>query len=469
MSVDYRSTQTLLFARLQEHFGSRGVAFTGWTYQEVGGGTERVDWGTDWWAPYTKMPPGGYVSWYSRKCNSVGVFWIGRPGGGLFRLSATQGGGAITLPLLTLDGESTSPTGCYTNVTLPLDTYGLRADTITGTNVIVGARMVDTSGPGIATGFLTKDGQNLRTIFSLSTNVLYPILSAINPQLVVWHMKEYGDIGSVTLSNKLYELEAMWSNCVTNGDVVYIGTPYEWNDANAEYTPIQNRLIRQAAVRANRAYIDCMTPCVSYETMRHYGLMNDGVHLSDLGYAFLANAVVWPQLGLSRLVKGAALEYHRIPSAPRWLTNTSEAFPVYGWAVTTPDEGVLILKNPTSSAASISIDVRSAFDLSSQSPGTYDLYRCDPWSRVPVPVLEAGVATLLTLNSGEKTAIVAMPRITSLSLEHTGDNLIVRWPGGQGLQQADTVNGPWRVVGGAVCPLLIGPTSPKQFFRCSSQ
>jgi hypothetical protein len=44
-------------------------------------------------------------------------------------------------------------------------------------------------------------------------------------------MKELGDIGELNLSNRLNDLEAMWSACVSNGDVVYIGTPYDLDPA----------------------------------------------------------------------------------------------------------------------------------------------------------------------------------------------------------------------------------------------
>lgn len=461
VAVDYRSIQTSLFARMQEYFGSSGVAFTGWSYKEVAGGAERIDWGPDWWADHTKIPAGGYVTWYPQMCDDVGVFWIARPGGGLFTLSATANNGATVISLLTLNGAAPVPTGCFTNVHLARATYGLRADGISGTNVVVGARLIDTTGTGICTGFLTKGGQNLGGIFNLSTNVLYPILSAINPHLVVWHMKEVADIGETMLSNRLYNLEALWDACVTNGDVVYIGTPYESRDVGAEFTPIQNRLVRQAAVRGNRAYIDCMTPCLSYEAMVQYKLLDDIVHPSPLGSSFMANLVVWPQLSLGRLALGAPFEQRPLPPNPLWMTNTSQSFPVYGWAVWTPEEGALVLKNPAPNAGSIMLDAQTAFQLASGAPKMYDVTRC----RVPVATLQAGEPGLVTLNPSETVALEAHPRISLLSIETYRTNLILRWPAGQSIEHASPANGSWLPLTGVTSPWLLQPTGSMGFYR----
>jgi hypothetical protein len=169
--------------------------------------------------------------------------------------------------------------------------------------------------------FMTQDGANLNQIFSLSTNILYPILSALNPQLVVWHMKELGDIGQTGLSNRLYDLEALWKACVTNGDIVYIGTPYDINDLTKEFTPIQNQLVRQAALRDHRAYLDCMTPCVSYQSMTNNGYLDDAVHPSNLCDGFLAS-ISWQELGLFalRVNRHITIEPSGTLFRLRWLT-----------------------------------------------------------------------------------------------------------------------------------------------------
>jgi len=195
--------------------------------------------------------------------------------------------------------------------------------------VIVAPEYRDSSSAGVSVAFMCEPGANLQQIFSISTNILYPFLSALNPRLVFWHMKEVADIGEIGLSNRLYDLEAMWKACLTNGDVVYIGTPYEARDATAEFTPIQNRLIRQAAVRNSRAYIDCMTPYVSYQWMLEHGFLTDHVHPSDACNAFLAE-IVWQQLGLFCLRPAPSLAVEDTGHAIRlqWMSATNLVYQV---------------------------------------------------------------------------------------------------------------------------------------------
>jgi hypothetical protein len=95
-------------------------------------------------------------------------------------------------------------------------------------------------------------------------------------------------------------LEALWKACVTNGDIVYIGTPYDIDDLTQEFTPIQNQLVRQASLRDHRAYLDCMTPCVSYQSMTNNGYLDDAIHPSNLCDSFLA-AIAWQELGFFAL------------------------------------------------------------------------------------------------------------------------------------------------------------------------
>jgi len=171
--------------------------------------------------------------------------------------------------------------------------------------------------------FIYQDGASLDWVFSISTNVLCPILSAINPQLVIWHMKELADIGETGLSNRLCDLEALWRASVTNGDALYIGTPYDIHDVSSVFTP-QNRLVRQAAVRDGRAYVDCMTPCVCYQWMTNSGFMDDAVHPSNNCNRFLAE-IVWKQLGLFCLRSDRHLALDVLGGIARlcWMTTTN--------------------------------------------------------------------------------------------------------------------------------------------------
>jgi hypothetical protein len=194
-------------------------------------------------------------------------------------------------------------------------------DSLSGTNLILGPQYLDSTSPGVNITYMDQNGANLNSIFSLSTNVLYPILSAVNPNLVVWHMKEVADIGPIVLSNRLHDLEGMWKACVPNGDIIYIGTPYEARDLSTEYTPTQNHLVREAALRDNRAYVDCMTPCVSYQWMTNNGFLDDPVHPSNVCNRCMAN-IIWQELGLFTLRTDRSLNLELLQGSVRlrWRT-----------------------------------------------------------------------------------------------------------------------------------------------------
>jgi hypothetical protein len=349
VSDSYRSIQTFVFQRLQAQLGWAGDTlgnFQNTTLWQLGNGTAVNGPSTNWWGIQGAIPPGGFLFWTNQGsvvgslvCDQLGVFWIAQPNGGAFSLSVSTNGGPWT-PVLALDGYSLVPAGRYASASLERRPYRLRVDGLSGTNLILGPRYLDSTSSGIDVAFMTQDGANLNQIFSLSTNLLYPILAALNPQLVVWHMKELGDIGEIGLSNRLYDLEALWKACVTNGDIVYIGTPYDIDDLTQEFTPIQNQLVRQAALRDHRVYMDCMTPCVSYQSMTNNGYLDDAVHPSNLCDSFLAS-IAWEELGLFALrvdrhisMESSGTVVHlRWPTAPNLTYDLESSSNLQNWSV----------------------------------------------------------------------------------------------------------------------------------------
>lgn len=247
------------------------------------------------------MPPGATATWRSSQsgggtlCDAIGLYYSVGPEGGQIQIDiATNGGSWSSVQLL----DTFNPTieSRYAKWQLPLGYYQMRVASMTGvTNRILGPEMLNSQSNGISVSFLSNGGANLKSILSFSPQILNPVFSNIHPDLIVWHMKELGDLGETSLNNELERLEVFWQTVVPQAEVIYIGTPYLINDATNAYTEIQNRLVRNLALRNGRCYLDCMTPFVSYSAMVTNGYLADPVHISNLGYAFM-NSLVWDEL-----------------------------------------------------------------------------------------------------------------------------------------------------------------------------
>jgi hypothetical protein len=333
VSASYRSTQTYVYERLERNFGSAGTAIhnSSSAQWQLGNGAYMTGPSTNWWTAYGVLPPGSHLFWKnllspdgSLPCDKVGVFWVAHPQGGSFTLSVATNGGPWSGPLLTLDGHSATPQGRHASVSLPRQGYSIRVDAQSGTNYIVGPDYLDGASTGVRTSFMAQDGASLWGLFMVSTNVLYPILRALNPQLTIVHMKELPDIDATYYSNRLYDLEKLWQGGITNGDVVYLGTPYEYRDTQGLLTPLQNSINREAALRDGRAYVDGMNPCVSYQSMVTNQFLSDSAHPSHKCHGFLAD-IVWRQLGFYALRAERRLAAEPQPGGLRlsWSTATN--------------------------------------------------------------------------------------------------------------------------------------------------
>ena len=335
MSESYDvSAQYFLFRRLRDLYGLGGIThynvFNAALYVP-GDGAFFTTPTANWWNNHFVLPGGGYVYWRngsdptdSVSSDSLGLFWIATPNGGDFTLSASANQGPW-LPLATLNGFSPQNQGCYTNVAVPRDKYRLRVDGVSGTNVILGPRYLDGGATGgVDIAFLTKAGVSLDTIFSVPTNVLYPVVSAIDPHLIIFHMKE----STTSLTNRLDDLETLWKVCAPNADVVYMGTPWQAADLSVNPpTVAQNELVRAAALQNAHAYIDCMNPLISYEWMVGQGYMRDTVHLSAAGNQHLAD-ILWQELGFAALRINRELAVNRESNTLTlsWNTRSNVAF-----------------------------------------------------------------------------------------------------------------------------------------------
>jgi len=335
---------------------------------DVTNGATYVMMDTNWFCRYQSLPPGGAVWWFNvyqpggNFCDRAGIFHIAQPEGGEWNLQiSTNGGPWVTV--LTVNGFSATPTGHLAYVTLPLNRYRVRAEGVRGTNITLGPYTLNSQTTGIHVVFTDSPWLWLDLVTNVPLAVREPIFAALQPDLIVWHMKE--DVELAT-SNRMVECERWWSKAVPNSDVLYLGTPWVSEDTNATpgsyKTADQNLIVRNIALDHHRAYVDLMQPTISYDWLRTNGYMADGTHLNSAGGLLCAN-IMWDDLGffalglnrqLSLLPFGSQMQlsYHTdARAAYRLETSTNQL----NWlaVVTNPPGSTLFSTNfnPTSAGA----------------------------------------------------------------------------------------------------------------------
>jgi hypothetical protein len=230
-------------------------------------------------------------------CNQVGVYYVAQPQGGPLAFSVSTNRGNWTKKL-TLDGYNATPVGRFTNIALVPDYYRLRVDSLGGTNYIIGPHFLQADTNGLHVVFGDGWGLALGQVTNVPLSIRQPIYEALQPDLIVWHMKEGVTVAN---SNNFNDCEVWWSQACPNADVVYLGTPFAYWDSSNTLTLNHNAMVRNIAVRHNRTYVDLMQAGLSFDWLNTNGLMyTDGVHLSHAGGQWAAN-LIWTDLGFFAL------------------------------------------------------------------------------------------------------------------------------------------------------------------------
>ncbi len=301
MADSYRSINYSLMRSLELRLGEAGYAMGGYPYGlwlTLTNGCTSLGPSALWFAYHFALPPGGGM-WFDKPwstngipCDRLGVFWIAHPGGGPFTLPISTNGGPWGAQL-TLDGSAPEPVGRFTNMTVALNLHRLRLDGLGGTNYIVGPQLLWSQTSGVQFVTIDYPGISLSHVTNVPLAIRKPILAALNPDLLIWHMKEET---SDATRLRMIECEQWWSQAAPNCDVVYAGTPWTVFDTNSTITMDQNHIVRTIALEHGRAYVDLMQPAQSYEYMAAQGYLLDGVHPSSSGSAWLAR-IMWNDLG----------------------------------------------------------------------------------------------------------------------------------------------------------------------------
>jgi len=305
MADSWRSPTCHLMNKLLGRFGSAGYSLNNYgntaLWNLANGATSR---GPDyfWFTSYSQVPAGGAVWWENQPtpggvlCDRAGIYYVSQTNGGQFRMLISTNGGPWTTALV-LNGYNFLPQGYFTNVVLPLNRYRIRVEGDAGTNYIIGPSAVAANTKGIHAAFTDWGGINLGQVTNVPLSIRQPIFAALQPDLIVWHMKEEDNAAT---GPRMAACETWWSNAAPNCDIIYIGTTWISTDTNSTTTMDENTVTRNTALAYHRTYADLMQPTVSYPWLLTNGFMADQIHVNSAGGLYCAN-LLWDDLGFFAL------------------------------------------------------------------------------------------------------------------------------------------------------------------------
>ena len=305
MADSYRSPTYHLMNKLVARFGSAGYSLANyrntalWNYT-VGLTTRGPDY--FWFTGYGQLPAGESLWWENQLspggvlCDRAGIYYISQTNGGAFRMLISTNGGPWTLAL-TLNGYSFVPQGHFASVALPLNQYRVRVESDAGTNFILSSSLVATHTNGIHVAFTDWGGINIGDVTRVPLSIKGPIFAALNPDLIVWHMKEEDNVAT---GPRMAACETWWSNTIPNCDIIYIGSTWVSTDTNSTTTIDRNTVIRNTALIYRRTYADLMISTTNYAWLLTNGFMADQVHVNSAGGLYCAN-IMWDDMGFFAL------------------------------------------------------------------------------------------------------------------------------------------------------------------------
>jgi hypothetical protein len=305
MADSYRSPTYHLVRRLVDCFGVAGYSLNNYGNTgavQITNGAAHVMPDQNWFNRYQSVPPGGAAWWINlpnpsgNYCDRAGIFYIAHPQGGQWQLQISTNGGPWGT-VLSVDGYSPTPTGQLAMVSLPANRYRVRAAGLTGTNYVLGPYTLNSQTNGLHVVFTDWQGISLGQVTNVSPAIREPVFAALQPDLIVWHMKETEDLST---SNRMEVCEVSWQATIPECDVLYLGTPWTYLDTNYPSTMLLNTIVRNIALRHQRAYSDIMQPTISYPWLVTNGFMADEVHLNSAGGLYCAN-LLWNDLGFYAL------------------------------------------------------------------------------------------------------------------------------------------------------------------------
>ncbi len=284
--------------------------------------------GTNWWGFWHSATNGATVRWGHLGGNgdvadNVGLFWIAHPMGGVFDFQVSTNGGPFGT-LATLDGYSATRTARYTNFVRAANRFRVQAaTTCDATNIFIGGQIFDSTSNGVVAFYVFKGGANLANFTNIAQMVWDNVLVNYNPDLFIYNMAEFADIGATLAEYHLTNSLVPWLKKNTNTVVWLTGNSFRGDSAtnDADFA-LENAMLRRAALANGYIFTDTRFDAQSWERINALGYMYDLIHYNQSGAL---------ALGFEAMKKAGLLVPYR-PTAGRTMTVTG--------AVTNSQSGV---------------------------------------------------------------------------------------------------------------------------------
>ena len=305
-----------------------------------GGGWYTTQPDTYWWFQHFFLPAGGQIGWGAGAVDGSGlpgtgipsddlsVKYVQEPGAGTFAIITSTNNGSTWKTNRTVNANGTL-TGVVTNLSelkgtvLPyrLKVLGLTGGSL-GRTVVIEATIRKSTGPGVVAEWWAAPGHGLYDWLAVPTNITWPIFQAAAPDLVL--CKEIHGTIEMNAPTNMPALDLMFQNCLTNGDVIYLGhCPLPASNPNASDSPRRNGKTREFAIATGRAYWDGYAASPPYNTLTASGLATgDGTHMSLAGGIYFGQ-MLWHDL--ERVWGGPLSAPIPAPALPSNLVTSNDA------------------------------------------------------------------------------------------------------------------------------------------------
>jgi hypothetical protein len=359
-------------------------------------GDDRAVWVT---GTHYVLPTAGTVTFFNLEtgtgenqsvvADEVKVAYIKESGAGTFKLQTSLNNGSSWVDVgSTIDASNGTTIGAVNTVALTHGTYQFRVVGVSGTVKIIGiatqnirsvADVPYTQG-GVIVHSFARGGDVLATQLTVSTDILNPIVSAIDPDFAFY-------CGDETLDSVTASIDTWRTRLVTAKGS---GMDFLWSQCPPQSSPVSQanviaagEWLKDYAATQGDSYFQTQTITGDYATFNAAGLSTDGVHPTTSGAYFIAGQIAKFLGWFDLLAHGTAPDYNyrkstflRGVSGVSLPTTSSNRSRTSRWDIVSQDAGSqqINFRHPTkTNANSLTFNSADSFTINSKGYNKFSM------------------------------------------------------------------------------------------------